>query len=446
MTPLTPPQTVAVIGLGYVGLPLAAALGRELATIGYDTNEERIAELKKGYDRNGDIEPAALASPMLACTSDASRLVEADVLIVAVPTPVDQAKRPDFSYLVAASRTVGKALAARAAARAGDASPAIVVYESTVYPGCTEEICIPQVEASSGLRAGIDFKVGYSPERINPGDREHTLETVVKIVAAQDPQTLDVLSTLYRRVAKAGVHEAPDIRTAEAAKVIENTQRDINIALMNELAIIFHRLGIDTDEVLKAARTKWNFLPFKPGLVGGHCIPEDPYYLTFKAESVGYHPQVVLAGRRINDSMGSYVGQQLVKELARAGRRGAGKVLVLGLAFKQNVRDVRGTRVLDIVRELEAHGFEVDVHDPLVGPQAIRAMHLRALGDPELGASVGCYDAVVLAVAHDEYARRSASDFAAFVRPDPAPGVIVDVKSMFEAKDFAPLGVRHWRL
>ncbi len=328
------PERLAVVGLGYVGLQLAVAFARHLPVIAFDADPARLEGLRSGHDANGEVEEGALRAGSLEFTGDADRLKEADLFVVAVPTPVDRAKRPDLSALVEASRLVGAAL------RPG----AVVVYESTVYPGCTEEVCVPVLEDVSALKAGVDFKVGYSPERINPGDPEHTLEKVAKVVAGQDPETTDLLVRLYGLVVGAGVYRAPDIRTAEAAKVIENVQRDLNIALMNELAMLFHRLGLDTQEVLKAARTKWNFLPFEPGLVGGHCIPVDPYYLTHKAHEVGFHPEVILAGRRINDGMGRYIAGEIVKLLIRAGRavRGA-EVLVLGAAFKENVHDLRNS-------------------------------------------------------------------------------------------------------
>lgn len=362
---------VAVIGLGYVGLPLATALAQHLPTIGFDVNPQRIQALREGSDGNGELHPDALTAPLLHLTDDPARLREATFLIIAVPTPIDRAKRPDLGPLIEASRLVGRYL------RPG----AIVVYESTVYPGCTEEVCLPVLEQASGLKAGRDFTVGYSPERINPGDAVHTLERVVKIVASQDEATTAMMAQVYGLVVKAGIYIAPDIKTAEAAKVIENIQRDLNIALMNELALLFHRLGLHTHEVLKAAGTKWNFLPFEPGLVGGHCIPVDPYYLTHKAEEVGYHPDVILAGRRINDAIGRYVARETVRLLIQAGKviKGA-RVLVL--AFKANVRDARNTRVLELIDELTQHGLDVAVTDPLVGSPAIHRYGLTEAPDP----------------------------------------------------------------
>jgi UDP-N-acetyl-D-galactosamine dehydrogenase len=424
-------ERIVVIGLGYVGLPLAAAFGRVAPTLGFDVSDARVQELRKGYDRNDDITAEELRSPRLTFTSDPADLASGDVFVVAVPTPVDASKRPDLRALQGASRTIGAALKARGPAKPGQAPP-LVVYESTVYPGCTQEDCVPIIEQTSGLRAGRDFKVGYSPERINPGDREHRLETITKIVSGEDAETLERVAALYGRVVKAGVHRAPDIRTAEAAKVIENTQRDLNIALMNELAILFHRMGIDTQAVLAAAGTKWNFMPFKPGLVGGHCIPEDPYYLTHKAETVGYHPHVILAGRRVNDGMGAYVAHETVKEMIRAGRNVKGaRVLVLGASFKENVRDTRNTRVVDLVRELESYGAHVEVHDPVVGAEGVRKLGLHARADDPLADPRAAYDAVVLAVAHEAFTAAPPGAIARLATaPDGSVGPIMDVKGV----------------
>lgn len=414
------PSQLAVVGLGYVGLQLATAFGRLLPTIGFDTDSQRIRELQAGYDRNGEVPQEALRAPCLSYTDAPEALKEADFIIVAVPTPVDKAKRPDLSYLVKASQLVGRNLS----------QGATVVYESTVYPGCTEEVCIPILEQESGLKAGQEFKVGYSPERINPGDPEHTLETVVKVVAGQDPETTELLARVYGLVVKAGIYKAPDIRTAEAAKVIENVQRDLNIALMNELALLFHRLGLDTHEVLKAARTKWNFLPFEPGLVGGHCIPVDPYYLTHKAQEVGYHPELILAGRRINDSIGFYIARETIKLLIQAGKvvQGA-RVLVLGVTYKENVRDVRNTRVVELIEELENHGVEVDVYDPLVDAAELQRLRLKDVADPFVGQSRR-YDAVVLAVPHRAFREKPLEAYIELLRKDSGPGVLVDVKGV----------------
>jgi UDP-N-acetyl-D-galactosamine dehydrogenase len=371
----------------------------------------------------------------LSITDDPSQLRTADIVIVAVPTPVDSHKKPDLSPLVSACRTVGRNM--------GPA--ALVVFESTVYPGVTEEVCVSVLEAESGLRCGTGFAVGYSPERINPGDQEHTLDKVVKVVAGMNTDVTDRLADLYRLVTKAGVHKAPSIRVAEAAKVIENTQRDLNIALMNELSIIFNRAGIDTRAVLEAAETKWNFLPFRPGLVGGHCIGIDPYYLTYKAEDLGYQPQVILSGRRINDSMGTYVAEQTVKLMIRAGIivQNA-RVLMLGLSFKPNVGDIRNTRVAEVIAELTSYGVRVETYDPLVDAQeAARELGLRLADDPFPG--TGVYDAVVVAVAHDPFRERSVGEYAALLRARPR-GVVVDVQGFLTRADVEALGLVYWSL
>ena len=449
-TPL-PVECVGVIGLGYVGLSLATAFGRVLPTVGFDIDPDRIRELQAGHDRTGEMRPESLKVPQLMLTNDPALLEKADFLIVTVPTPVDRAKRPDLSYLIDASRLVGRILKHRRPTtddrlQAAGHQPnkpnephqlnkPIIVYESTVYPGCIEEACIPVVEQESGRKAGEDFTVGYSPERINPGDPEHTLETIVKVVAGQDRETAQTIAEVYGYVVKAGVYTAPDIKTAEAAKVIENIQRDLNIALMNELSVLFHRLDLDMREVLKAARTKWNFLPFEPGLVGGHCIPVDPYYLTHKAQEVGFHPEVILAGRRINDSMGVYVAQETIKLLIEAGRsvRGA-SVLVLGVTFKENVRDVRNTRVVELVHELETYGVDVAVFDPLVGAAELHKLGLRPVSDPfepykPDGPNKPNYDAVVLAVPHRAFRERTLSDYLSLLADDGRPVVFVDIKA-----------------
>lgn len=414
------PETVAVVGLGYVGLPIATAFAKHLRTIGYDVNPDRVAELQQGYDRNGETPSEALHQPDLILTTDASLLSEADVIIVTVPTPVDKAKRPDLRPLLNASRTVGKHM------RRG----AVVVYESTVYPGCTEEDCVPVLEEASGMKCGVDFKVGYSPERINPGDPEHTLETIVKVVAGQDEPTTELLANLYGLVVKAGVHKAPNIRTAEAAKVIENTQRDLNIALMNELALLFHQLGLNTRDVLSASRTKWNFLPFEPGLVGGHCIPVDPYYLTHKAQEIGFHTEVILAGRRVNDQIGIYVAKETVKLLIHAGRPVQGaKVLVLGLAFKENVPDVRDTRVKELIQELQSFGCDVEACDPLVVESDRGRFKVRFVENP-FETRHHTYEAVVLAVPHRIFRERELYEYLQLLRPS-GQGVFVDVKGVY---------------
>ncbi len=425
-------RRIAVVGLGYVGLPLAVAFGKKTPVIGFDIGSARVKELQCGCDRTGETSSADLAAARIEYSSDPAALERADFIIVAVPTPIDHVKRPDLSCLVSASETIGAHL------RKGT----IVVYESTVYPGVTEEVCVPILERASGLRCGRDFKVGYSPERINPGDKEHTLERVVKVVSGMDAETLEIVAQVYGTVATGGVYRAPSIRTAEAAKVIENTQRDLNIALMNELAMIFHRMELDTGDVLAAAGTKWNFLPFKPGLVGGHCIGVDPYYLTQKAESLGYHPQVILAGRRINDGMGKYVAEQTVKLLARQGvNAGQAHVAVLGLTFKENVPDIRNSRVMDIVRELAEYGIAASVHDPLAAPEdAQREYGVRVMPVEEI---VGRCDAVILAVAHRAYLERGAAWVRSLLRR-PEKGVVLDIKSALKREDFRDLA--YWRL
>jgi len=383
-------RKIAVIGLGYVGLPVAAAFARGRApVIGFDIDSTRIDELRAGNDRTREVDGAELDRPGLTFTSDAAALRDADFFIVTVPTPIDAARRPDLTAMLAASRTVGAVL------KRGD----IVVYESTVYPGAVEEDCVPILEGCSGLKAGADFHVGYSPERINPGDKTHRFETIAKVVSAQDEATLQIVADVYGSVITAGIHRAPSIKVAEAAKVIENTQRDLNIAFMNELSLIFQALDIDTGDVLAAAGTKWNFLPFSPGLVGGHCIGVDPYYLTYRAEKAGYHPQVILAGRRINDEMGRRIARECIRGLLR--RKGqSGTVTVLGMTFKENVPDIRNSRVIDIVRELRDFGIDVQIADPLADSAGVEEEYGVALtGLDALRPS----DAVVLAVAHESY-------------------------------------------
>ena len=427
--------TLAVIGLGYVGLPLAVEFGKKFRTIGFDLSQAKVDAYRQGHDPTGEVSAgdldAALRQGGLEPTTDPRRLAAADFLIIAVPTPVDQAHIPDFGPLVSASATAGTHMK----------KGATVVYESTVYPGATEEICIPVIEKHSGFTWKQDFHVGYSPERINPGDREHTLTRIVKVVSGDDPETLGQVAALYASIVAAGVHEAPSIKVAEAAKVIENTQRDLNIALMNELAIIFDKLGIDTSEVLEAAGTKWNFLKFTPGLVGGHCIGVDPYYLTHKAEMLGYHPQVILAGRRINDGMGKFVAEKVVKLMAKAGSKLSGaKVNVLGLTFKENCPDLRNSRVPDIIGELESYGIEVHVHDPLA--EAAAAKHeygVTLVGWDDLPIA----DALLLAVPHGQLVGIPVEDYAKkLVRG----GCVIDVKSCLDMKALAAAGLRTWRL
>lgn len=396
---------LAVVGLGYVGLPLAVEFGKYRPVIGFDINPARIAELRDGHDRTREVEPDELAAAAgLSYTSEASGLSQANVYIVTVPTPIDDHNRPDLGPLIRASETLGRVL------KRGD----LVIYESTVFPGATEEVCVPALEAISGLRFNHDFFVGYSPERINPGDRQRRLTDIVKVTSGSTPEIAALVDRLYAQIITAGTHRASSIRVAEAAKVIENTQRDVNIALVNELALIFNRLGIDTQAVLEAAGTKWNFLPFRPGLVGGHCIGVDPYYLTHKAQAIGYHPEIILAGRRLNDAMGEYVVSQLVKAMTKACIQVLGsRVLVMGLSFKENCPDLRNTRVVDIVRELAEYSVRVDVHDPWVDPEeAAREYGITPVSRPETGA----YDAIVIAVAHQEFVEMGAARIRAFGR------------------------------
>jgi UDP-N-acetyl-D-galactosamine dehydrogenase len=410
------PARIAVIGLGYVGLPLAVALAAGCEVVGFDVKAERIAELAAGEDRTLEVSRAELAAAKgLKLSSDPADLSACNVFIVTVPTPIDAAKRPDLSALMAASRTVGGAIQ----------PGGVVVYESTVYPGATEEDCVPVVAEVSGLTFNREFFAGYSPERANPGDPTHRLANIVKVTAASTPAAADFVDALYASVVTAGTHRASSIRVAEAAKVIENTQRDLNIALINEFSLIFQRLGVDTSEVLAAAGTKWNFLKFTPGLVGGHCIGVDPYYLTHKAEALGYHPEVILAGRRINDGMGPYVARQLMGEMARRGTAVKGaRVLMMGLAFKENCTDLRNTRVIDIVQDLTGAGAQVDVWDPWI--EAAEARHEYGLDLIE-NPTPGAYDAVVLAVAHNQFVELGAEAIRAFGGPQ---SVLFDVKSI----------------
>jgi UDP-N-acetyl-D-galactosamine dehydrogenase len=421
----------AIIGLGYVGLPVALALARHFEpVIGFDVAERRVATLRRGEDWTGEVTPAELKGTTLRFTSDAQDLAAASFFIVTVPTPIDADRRPDLKPLDSACRIVGPALQ----------PGAVVVFESTVYPGLTREFCGPALAKASGLRQGVDFKLGYSPERINPGDRVHRLETITKVVAGEDDETLERVAAVYGKIVTAGLHRASSLEVAEAAKVIENTQRDLNIALMNELAIIFDRLDISTMEVLKAAGTKWNFMPFTPGLVGGHCIGVDPYYLTAKAESVGYHPQVILAGRRINDGMGAYIAQRLVKMLIAADHRVKGtRIGILGLAFKEDVPDLRNSRVPDIVAELRAFGIEAMVHDPLA--DTAEARHEYGL---ELCAMSALHDldGLVIAVPHREF---RVDDFAAALATLGPRGVLIDVKSVVDRARVSP-GIAYWSL
>ena len=433
--------SVAVIGLGYVGLPLAVELSKPQAclrtsaplrrrVIGFDINQQRLSELAAGVDRTNEISAAELqAAELLAFTSDVAQLSQADVFVVTVPTPIDSAKRPDLTPLEKASATVGTALKARAqrfAASAESITTPLVIYESTVYPGATEEVCVPILEQISELTFNEGFCCGYSPERINPGDTEHKLTTITKVTSGSTPEAAEWVDAFYGSIIKAGTHLAASLKVAEAAKVIENTQRDLNIALVNELAMIFRRMEIDTLDVLEAAGSKWNFLPFRPGLVGGHCIGVDPYYLTHKAEQLGYYPQVVLAGRRINDGMGSWVVEQLVLEMARKGMVIAGaKVLVLGLSFKENCPDLRNTRVVDLIQALHRYGMKVQVVDPWVDPEeAQREYGLEVLPEIPRGQ---CWSAVVVAVAHQQFRALTAEHWQPLLTPD---GVLVDLKGL----------------
>lgn len=423
---------VAVIGLGYVGLPLVLAFGRHVRTIGYDLAEDKVQACQQGQDPSHDIPQASMLAAHLAeYTSDPAALAAADFIIVAVPTPVTQAHVPDFAPLISASKVIGRYI------KAG----ATVIFESTVFPGATEEICIPAIEQAAGKQWQRDFFVGYSPERINPGDREHVLEKVIKVVSADCPATLEKVAALYSMIVEPGVYRCSSIKVAEASKVIENTQRDLNIALMNELAMICHRVGIDTSEVLQASGTKWNFLPFKPGLVGGHCVGVDPYYLTYKADTLGYHSQVILAGRRINDSMGKYVAEQTVKRIIHTGRSVKGaRVLVLGLTFKEDCADIRNSKVVDIVQELHDFGVETYVHDPIADPQQAWEEYRIRLHDWH---ALPQADAMIIAVAHQAFRQQSLAELTGKLQPGAA---FIDVKSMFDRTALTALGFEVWRL
>ena len=424
--------TIAVIGLGYVGLPLAVEFGKKQKTVGFDLHQEKVDAYARHVDPTGEVSSEDLkAAVHLTCSTDPKVISEADFIIVAVPTPVDDAHQPDFTPLVKSSESVGKYMK----------KGAIVVYESTVYPGATEEVCIPILEKFSGLKWKQDFNVGYSPERINPGDKERTVTKIMKVVSGDTPETLKIVADTYASVITAGVYPASSIKVAEAAKVIENTQRDLNIALMNELSVIFHKIGIDTLEVLKAAGTKWNFLPFRPGLVGGHCIGVDPYYLTHKADMLGYHPQVILAGRRINDSMGKYVAEQAVKQMIQNGHNIKGAdVIVLGLTFKENCPDLRNSKVIDVINELKSYGCTVHVHDPVA--ESSEAEH-------EYGVSLTAWDklpraaAIVGAVAHKQYSQMGVGQLCEKLVPN---GVFADVKSFYDPAALEAAGASVWRL
>jgi len=424
--------TVAVVGLGYVGLPLAVAFGRERPTVGLDLSEKRVESVRRAYDATGEVSTTELAQAKhLRASTDPAVLARAQYIIVTVPTPITPARQPDLGPLERASATIGRHMQ----------PGATVIYESTVYPGVTEEVCVPILEKHSGLRWRQDFHVGYSPERINPGDREHTFSRILKVVSGDDADTLENIAQLYGSVVKAGVYRAASIRVAEAAKVIENTQRDLNIAFVNELAIIFDKLGLDTTEVLQAAQTKWNFLPFRPGLVGGHCIGVDPFYLTYKAELLGYHPEVILAGRRINDGMGAHIARKTVQQMIQAGRsiKGA-RVNILGLTFKENVPDLRNSKVIDIIRELQEFGVQTYVHDPMASAEeALLEYGVRLCAWKDLPAA----DALVLAVAHRAFVELPA---AAYLDKIVRCGCLIDVKALCEPAAFRREGISVWRL
>ena len=425
-------SVVGIVGLGYVGLPLAVEFGKKRRTIGFDVSAAKVEAYRKRRDPTGEVSSEDLATAtLLEPTTDAARLREADFVIVAVPTPIDDAHQPDFGPLITASAAVGRNLK----------HGATIVFESTVYPGATEEICIPIVERESGQRWKRDFFVGYSPERINPGDREHTLTRIVKVVAGDTPATLERVAQMYTSIISAGVYKASSIKVAEAAKVIENTQRDLNIALMNELSLIFHRMDIDTMEVLQAAGTKWNFLPFRPGLVGGHCIGVDPYYLTHKADKLGYHPQVILAGRRINDGMGKFIAEQTVKSLIQSGVAVKGAhVIVLGLTFKENCPDLRNSKVIDVIRELQSYGVAVTVHDPVADPQEALSHYGLPLASWD---DLPRAHALVAAVAHEAFRRRPVEELMEKLVPG---ALYVDVKCQADADALRSRGVTVWRL
>lgn len=424
-------RNIAVVGLGYVGLPVAVAFGQKTKVIGFDINEARVKGLRRGFDYTNEVNSEELKAADIDFTCDSERLRDADFFIVAVPTPINQHKQPDLLPVIKASQTIGKHLC----------KGSIVVYESTVYPGLTEDICIPVLEEYSGLNCGADFFVGYSPERINPGDKEKSFKKITKVVAGQTAEITEKIAQVYGSVVEQGVFRAGSIKVAEAAKVIENTQRDLNIALMNELAIIFDKMGIDTNEVLEAARTKWNFLPFSPGLVGGHCIGVDPYYLTHKAESIGYHPEVILAGRRINDNMGSYIATSLLKQMIHKNMpiQGA-RITVLGLTFKENVPDLRNSKVIDVIQELKEFGVEVQVSDPHAeSEEAMREYGVELVPYENLTPS----DAVILAVAHNDYRTKGWEQFDQLLKH--GKGIVVDIKGIL-AKEECPEKICLWRL
>ncbi|WP_297890129.1 nucleotide sugar dehydrogenase [Sulfurihydrogenibium sp.] len=426
-------EKIAVIGLGYVGLPLAVLFDTKYNVIGYDINPQRIKELKEGYDRTKEVETEKLKNCQIEFTDNPQKIKEAKVIIITVPTPIDQHNIPDLKPIISATKTVGKNIQ----------KGSIVVYESTVYPGLTEEECVPILEQESGLKWKQDFNVGYSPERVNPGDKQHTIDKIKKVVAGDTPEITEFLARLYSEVITAGIHKAPNIKTAEAAKVIENTQRDLNIALMNELSIIFNKMGIDTKEVLEAASTKWNFLRFEPGLVGGHCIGVDPYYLTFKAQAIGYHPEVILAGRRINDYMGKYVAENTVKKLIKAGKPVKdSKVLILGLTFKENISDIRNTKVIDIYNELLEYGVKVYIHDPFAYPDEVKHEYgIEMIKDIQQNKP---YDAIIVAVKHRPFIEEM--DFKEYKNLMAEHPILIDVKGIYDKEKAQKEGFTYWRL
>jgi len=426
-------KAIAVVGLGYVGLPLAIEFGKAIGkVIGFDTNTQRIKELSKYRDITGEATAEDLKKTQIDFTADPARLKEAAIIIVAVPTPIDENKKPDLTPLESASKIIGENLA----------KGVVIVYESTVYPGVTEEICVPIIEHYSGMKCGRDFKIGYSPERINPGDKSHNLSKIVKVVAGMDKEITELLAGLYGLVVKAGIHKAPNIKTAEAAKVIENIQRDLNIALVNELAIIFHKLGLDTREVLEAASTKWNFIKFEPGLVGGHCIGVDPYYLTFKAQAIGYHPEVILSGRRINDSIGKYIAEQTVKHLIKSGRAVKGsKILILGFTFKENISDIRNTKVIGIYNELKEYGVSPYVYDPCAdSDDVLKEYGIRLISKPE---DKKPFDGIIAAVKHSVYADYSMRYLKGLCN---GSALLMDIKGLYQKDAALKAGFDYWRL
>jgi len=425
-------EKIAIVGLGYVGLPLAVRLAAPFVVVGFDVNEQRVKELKSGNDATGEVAADTLTKTNIAFTTDADKIKEARFVIATVPTPIDKNKHPNLNPIKDASKLIGENLA----------KGSVVVFESTVYPGVTEEICAPIIEEHSGLKCGVDFKMGYSPERINPGDTEHTVAKIIKVVAGEDEETLELVSQIYGKVIEAGVHKTSNIKTAEAAKVIENIQRDLNIALMNELALIFNKLDIDTNEVIRAALTKWNFLKFEPGLVGGHCIGVDPYYLTYKAEEIGYHPTIILAGRRVNDYMGKYIAEQAIKRLIDTAKpvKGA-KVLILGITFKENIKDIRNTKVVDIYNELKEYGADLYVYDPNTTHDEVKGKYgIEMISEPE---KFKPYDAVIYAVKHKQFSDYNPAYLKSLMGDTP---VLIDVKGVFKPEEAETAGLSYWRL